>query len=332
MANCNDNFQKGKNSFLSKITLEPDKKEHLRVSRDRLRKKIKKKLQEKGAKNIRFRGQGSYAHGTLIAPLDGDYDIDDGVYMDLSGFEKEPATTTIHNWIKEAAKGHTKENPMDKEACVRAIFKADYHVDLPAYKTEKEEGQNDTYYLAKKIAGWEESNPKGMTYWFKEKVKEHTEQVRRIVKYFKAWKDYRNSKTSTKLPNGLTLTILACEEFMSDPRDDIAFCETARNILSRLGDDDNDTINKPYEPTENMRDYLSDTQFDHFLSELRQLIDTGEDADDEESQSKAANKWQAVLGDRFPILEESDSDKSEAKAFAGPTIIGSTYRGANRGA
>ncbi len=328
MADCSKNFSTGKDSFLSKIILGKSKEDQLRTSRDALRTKIRNFLKEKKVKDIRFYRQGSYAHHTIINPLDGDYDIDDGVYMDLTEIQNEPSTQTIHNWIKEAAKGHTQQDPQDKEACIRAKFKQGYHVDLPAYKVERDDDNDDeTYYLAKKQAGWEESNPRAMTDWFQEQTKANSEQLHRLVKYFKAWKDFRTLKTKTKLPSGLTLTILTCQEFQSDIRDDISFYETAKKILSRLEDDD--AIWKPYEPTENMRDYLSDTQFDHFLDELERLIDKGGKAIDEEDAEKAAKQWQKVLGDRFPIIETPKGGGSEkAKSFATPTILGSTVRSA----
>lgn len=328
MADCNDNFNKGKDSFLTKITLGSEKEEQLRRSRKGLRERLRKALSEKGVKDVKFYRQGSYAHRTLINPLDGDYDIDDGIYMDLSGFKDEPTPRTVHNWIREAAKGYTENDPIDKEPCVRAVFKAGYHVDLPAYKVEKNDETQEKYFLAKKAAGWEQSAPREMTEWFQNQVKKNSEQLRRVVKYFKAWKDYRNNKTSTKLPNGLTLTILTCEEFEGDgSRDDIAFHATTKKMHDRLKI--NESIMKPYEPTEDMRDYLSDTQFQHFLDELQKLMNTADEAINKESQEKAAKKWQNVLGDRFPIIKDSEEDKSsEAIEFVSPAILGTTYRGA----
>jgi hypothetical protein len=327
MADCSNNFKEGKESFLNKITLSSEKESQLRKSRNALREKLRNSLKEKDVKNIKFYQQGSYAHRTIIETLDGDYDIDDGIYMDLSDLKNEPSTSTIHDWIKDAAKGHTSIEPEDKEACVRAKFKAGYHVDLPAYKVE-ENSMDEKYYLAKRKAGWEENNPRAMTDWLKEKIQKNSEQLRRIVKYFKGCKDFRDSKSSIKFPNGLTLTILAGEEYRSDIRDDIAFHETAKTILERLKEDDN--IMKPYNPTENMRNYLSDAQFDHFLKELEYIVERGEIALDEKSENKAAKEWQKLFGDRFPVYEDSDDGDKSAKSreFGNPAIIGTTMKSA----
>ncbi|MCK8604375.1 CBASS cGAMP synthase [Desulfoferrobacter suflitae] len=325
MADCSNNFKSGEDCYLSKISLSSQKEDQLRTSRDALREKIRAYLKEKGIKDTRFYRQGSYAHRTMISPLNCDYDIDDGVYMDLSDFKEEPSTRTIHTWILEAVENHTQTPPVDKEPCVRAIFKAGYQVDLPAYKIEERGDENENYFLAKKTSGWFESDPKAMTRWFQDQIKQKSEQLRRLVKYFKGWRDYRSTKNPTKLPSGLTLTILACEQYLSDPRDDISFTETARSILARLRL--SDAIWKPYHPTENMRDYLSDRQFDHFINELEKLVATGDEAIEKKSAPKAAQKWQKVLGERFPVLEDPD-EGSKAKKFEKPAIVGTTVRSA----
>jgi len=325
MADCTRNFKSIEDCYLTKISLSSQKEDQLRTSRDALREKIRTYLKEKGIDDPRFYRQGSYAHRTMINPLSGDYDIDDGVYLDLSEFDEEPSTRTIHRWISEAVEDHTQTPPKDKEPCVRAIFKAGYHVDLPAYKIEKNGDGSEKYHLAKKTCGWVASDPRAMTRWFQNQVKEKSEQVRRLIKYFKGWRDYRSTRSATKLPSGLTLTILACEQYQSDPRDDISFTETARSILSRLRL--SDAIWKPYQPTENMRDYLSDAQFEHFLDELEKLVSTGDDALEEESTEKAAKEWQKVLGDRFPVIEDPE-EGSKAKKFERQAIVGTTVRSA----
>ena len=312
MADCSRNFNNGEECYRNKITLGSEKEDQLRTSRNALRKKVKSHLEGKGAKDVKFYRQGSYAHRTIVNPLDGDYDIDDGVYMDLSGFENEPSTTTIHNWIVEAVEGHTDIKPNDREPCVRAIFKAGYHVDLPAYKIVQE-NDKDKNHLAKKAAGWEESNPRGMNNWFQQEVKNKSPQVRRVVKYLKGWKDFRKSKSSAKLPSGLTLTILATEEFVSDIRDDISFSGTNKAVLNRLKL--NEAIWKPYQPTENMRKYMTDGQFENFLEELEKLVAAGKEAIGEDNARTASEKWRKVLGERFhcPIPIKVRGQKSSPK-------------------
>ncbi|WP_156180898.1 CBASS cGAMP synthase [Desulfovibrio sp. TomC] len=326
MANCTSNFKNGDNSFLNKISLSKGKIDQLIVSRNNLRERIRTFLENKNVNSPKFYRQGSYAHGTLTKPLDGDYDIDDGIYIDLSGFESEPSTRTVHNWIAEAVEGYTNTSPIDKEPCVRAIFKAGYHVDLPVYKIVSSNGSN-SYNLAKKSAGWVQSDPRAMNDWFQKKVNESSYQLRRLTKYFKAWKDYQQSKSGIKMPSGLTLSILVGEEFCSDPREDVSFLETSRAIYARLSE--SDAIWKPYEPTENMREYLTDNQFDNFKTSLLKIVDIESKTILEDSSEKAAEEWRKILGDRFPVYRDDDENGSKAHQYEKQAIIGTTVKSAS---
>jgi len=328
MADCTPNYKSGDLSYLRRISLTQDKINQLVKSSNALREKIREYLINKGLRRPKFYRQGSYTQQTLVVPLNEDYDIDDGIYLDLDASNMDLSTTTIHNWVCDAVESHTQTPPSDKEACVRAIFKDGYHVDLPIYKIETNEHDNsETYYIAKKSKGWERSDPRAANTWFEGVVSRHSEQVRRLIKYSKAWADYRDSNSGTKLPNGLTLTILIGEEIKSDTREDISFLETMRSIKLRL--ENNDEIWKPYEPTENMTEYLSLTQFQHFLHELTLLISAGDCAIRENSRKRAALSWREVLGNRFPVFDDPSQDSSkQAKQWEAPAVIGTTVRSA----
>ncbi len=328
MANCNANFKSGDNSYLSKISLPQNRLDQLLQSSNTLREKIREYLREKKVNNPRFYRQGSYVHRTLVRPLNDDYDLDDGVYLDLAGFSDTPSPSTIHNWIYIAVEGHTQTPPIDKEACVKANFKDGYHIDLPSYNVIKNiYDRSEEYYIAKKTKGWELSDPRAMTTWLNSKVQEHSEQLRRLVKYMKAWADYSDTNRNTNLPNGLTLTILISEQCSSDTRDDIAFLETTRSIKQRLSI--NYDIWKPYEPTENMTEYLTTSQKTQFLSELEFFCSKGQRAIEETSRKNSALIWREILGERFPVFDDDDRLK-QASVIAAPAILGGDNRSARR--
>ncbi|MCH7515977.1 MAG: hypothetical protein IIB08_02410, partial [Bacteroidetes bacterium] len=78
MANCNELFLK----FHGIIVLSKSKKETLIISRNAVRNRINKYFKD----NLEFKPpdffqQGSFSLKTAINPLDGEYDIDDGVYL-----------------------------------------------------------------------------------------------------------------------------------------------------------------------------------------------------------------------------------------------------------
>ena len=100
------------NNFHDRIVLGNGQKESLRKSRNAIRDRIRKYFKEIiKITSPRFYMQGSFAMGTTVIPLDGEFDIDDGVYLqhlDESDNSNWPVPDTVHQWIVKATGGHTK--------------------------------------------------------------------------------------------------------------------------------------------------------------------------------------------------------------------------------
>ncbi|MEH2458101.1 nucleotide-binding domain-containing protein [Nostoc sp.] len=289
MANCHKLFLK----FNTLIALKSKQKERLRVSRNAIRDRIRRYFQNKQNGFFpKFHGQGSLIMNTIIEPLDREFDIDDGIYLKV---EAKPiqSVSRLHQWIWEAINGHTKQNPIDKQTCVRLVYAGQYHLDLPIYYII--EGQ--TPYLAHKSKGWIKSDPREFIKWFNEKA-DNDGQLKRIVRYLKAWSDYSKGD----LPSGLIFSILAANNIVFDERDDIALYKTLLNIKSSLK-----RSFVCYRPTipadENLLEDYSKTNKDYFLEQLGSFIQSAEKALDEKtSQKDACKAWQRHFGeDRFPF-------------------------------
>ena len=91
-------------------------------------------------------------------------------------------------------------------------------------------------------------------------------QLKRIVRYLKAWTD---NKRHLNLPNGMIFTILAVNNYVAKDRDDEAFLETLKAIQKSIDDTRHNwasyeckrpTIDK----TENLLDKYSSARF-HLL-------------------------------------------------------------------
>lgn len=321
MANCHKNFFTSSNSYHSEIVLDEAQKDSLKKSRNKLRKHIKKEFKEKDRPAIKFQMQGSFVMRTTINPLNGgDYDIDDGLYFKPQ-LEGRPTAETAHKWVVDAASTYpTVEPPVDKSKCVRVPFRAGYHIDIPIYDLVKEELEDDLKpYLAVKGEDWIFSDPRKLSEWFDDEVSKHHNngQLRRLVRYLKAWADLENQSSRSKIPCGLILTILAAEEFQEDyeNNDDEAFGNTVSVIRERLLDDD--SIPNPVDKDEDLRDRISDAQFNNFLERLKILVESADTAIDHQSKEEAAKEWKKRFGDRFPVYEDDDSTK--AKTFGAIT-------------
>jgi hypothetical protein len=301
--------------FDKTIRLNDSKMAKLKSNRKALRDKIRAHFKTNDWETPKFYSQGSFPLNTNLNPIkkttsDGDvkeeYDLDDGVYFICQESDrKEPAT--YHDRIKKAVDGHA-DSVVDKTTCVRVIYADGHHIDLPSYWLEKD---GNTPQLTHKSKGFIDSDPKAFKDWVDSKISNANSngQLRRIIRYFKAWKDYRENKnTSLKLPSGFILTILACQNFSKNDRDDLAFKKTAEAIKTALKA--SFTCYRPTVPTneELLQDYSKDT----VLKELGDLINNAQEALDSDCEKKASDFWRKVFGDRFPLGNEKDDNSTKS--------------------
>jgi len=301
------------NEFHKKIVLTSAKKESLRKSRDAIRDRIRKFfLGTLEVEAPKFFGQGSYAMGTTVNPLDGEFDIDDGVYLqnlDKNDDSNWPNPETVHRWLVKATENHTNEKPTDKRTCVRVRYAGQYHVDLPAYAE-----LNDAYMLAEKGAkGWHGSDAKAVTNWFKEEVKEQGDQLRRIVRYLKAWSDFQAGRRG-KMPSGLILTVLAVQNMHKSERDDVSLA----NVALAISDSVNPIfyVYNPVDIDEVLTERLSDAQKSRFQEAISDLASDAADAIDTDDCEKASALWRQQFGDRFPAVKEKGKDSQKQEDVA----------------
>jgi hypothetical protein len=324
LAQCNNLFIE----FNTKIKLKSEKKKSLRKSRNALRTKVQNYFENTlEVSKPKFWGQGSYMMNTTIEPIEGEYDIDDGVYLVHLSSKKEeewPATSTVHNWIVKAVDGHTSTPPVNKNTCVRVIYKDDYHIDFPIY-IKGDDAEHPK--LAHKTKGWIDSDPKALTNWFNDEVTLKGDQLKRIVRYFKAWKDFK--KGDDKFPSGMVFTILAVNHFIEgyEDDDDAAFVAIAKEIYDNLNN--SFSLTRPVFPDEELLADWSETAKTNFLSKLSTLVTNGQKALEKDKESDASDLWVKIFGDRFPKTtspEEERVNKGYALQTSTPAIIGNHGR------
>lgn len=298
MADCHDLFQE----YLTKITLSEAKRRDLRGIRNANRRRIKKYFRDELKRELPlFFGQGSYMMRTTANPLNGEYDIDDGVYLQGLGTDEStwPAPETVHGWIVAATAGFTDEPPQDKATCIRVRYAGNFHLDLPIYAMS---AAGVPKIFVKGMTPFE-SDPRGFTEWFCARVKLHGQQLCSIVRYLKGWRDYQQG--GARIASGLALTILAANHLVTDERDDVALVRTVAAIYTHL--ELGGRIAKPVVPYEDLAADWTPTQRANFLSKLKNLRDRGQDALDEEERSVASGIWNKLFGGRFVVVAPDDA-------------------------
>lgn len=305
--------------YNKEIKLTDSKKESLHKSRKELRKKIRSWFEENKPNELqpKFRSQGSLEMNTAVNPInqydeDGNiirkYDLDDGVYfIEKDEEDNKKAIDTWHNWVFDAVDNHTTIPTIRKNTCVRVVFADGHNIDLPIYYKTSE-----SISLAHKSKGWIESDPKEFFEWFN-KLKNG--QIERLVRYIKAWKNFRElNNGNLKLPSGFELTILIVKFYTEDDKDDISFRETLREMHKELSKPDKFNCIRPTTPKgEDVFENYSESRKNHFLNTLNSLI-IDLDRANEKSNFKTASEIlrNNQFGTRFPLGEDkTEEEKSK---------------------
>lgn len=312
--------------FDGKIKLNDARIKALKNSDKALREKIRKYMKDEKGKEIqpKFERQGGLEMGTGVNPIPTQdaqgnqqlaYDLDDGVYFISDTIEDRKTCATYHSWIQNAVDGHTGIPPVNKSTCIRVIFADGHHIDLPIYFLVK----GGIPQLADSAKDFIDSDPRAFAKWFND-LAALNEQLRRIVRYLKAWKNYRETNnTNLSFPSGFALTILAANNFKPNERDDVAFRDTVKAILDTL------KVNfSCWRPTVPVQDVFADyakTRKDDFISALERLVSNCDKAADETNYRTSSEHLRKEFGDRFLLGKDEEVEDKQKRLTTG---IGST--------
>lgn len=312
MSDCHEDFLR----FNKSISLSKEERSKLLTSRNAVEKRIRNYLSSIKYYTPTFREQGSFAMNTIVRPISGRYDLDLGVYFEeLKGNPKNwPTTETVHRHIANSVRGQTSIRPIDKGPCIRVIYKSPYqnnvdlayHIDLPvyAYRTSLWTDEIKTVIGFKGEKQWSEySSPADFEKWFENQSSlnsNDSNQLRRLVKYFKAWKSVQPK--SPKIPDGMLLTVLMAKNYEPDERDDIAFYNTVVTFYNKIWWWF--SVTKPTDPKNDLAEELSDLQKSNFKKRIKTLIDNGEKAIDSSKHEESIKLWKSVFKSRFVVPEK----------------------------
>lgn len=294
-------------------------------------------------------------------------DIDDGCYLPLSFVTqtKRPsvAATVFFAAAEEALKPLVEKRcwklVTDKPTCIRIVIATYAHIDIPLYAIPDEEfvmlAKNsmehygydslteavkraeqdawtalpaDKVLLAHRECNWISSDPRPVKEWFLGEVEAKGEQFRRVIRYLKAFRDWRWPSDG---PSSILLMAAAAPLFEKrDRRDDLALLDVVAELSSRL----RAGVNNPVEQSESLTERLGQEgveeaakAFENFEKVLRAATDAG-------SPSQACIWMQKEFGSRFPntpervIVVSVAATIAAAPAIAGPSeFVGRTKAG-----
>ncbi|MGF7035322.1 hypothetical protein J2T17_006330 [Paenibacillus mucilaginosus] len=335
MPHCQKQFEE----FHDVIKLS-DENTTLQEKRDIIINRLKEKM-PKSAKPYTTFNQGSYAMNTGVKPLDDHYDIDLGLFFEMS---KDDVSSPVEakKWVYDALLGHTNDVRM-KRPCVTVTYQAGYHVDVTIYASENPDGK---VYLAKgkltsslENQSWDESNPKDLIKTIREHFTDADDrkQFRRIIRFLKRWKDVQFNGTVNGKPTGIALTAIAFHhmqikketvDFFSgkkEYRDLDALIHLISTFLSKfttryeveegkLVEYPYVTVELPVSPCPNLLEKMTLKQLKVFKEKLEELLDCLNEAKEEADRSDAATILKKQFGDDFPVPPKDPGKKASAPA------------------
>lgn len=157
-----------------------------------------------------------------------------------------------------------------KDTCIRVQISAAAHIDLPLYAapekefnkiveaavlkgnfmdgismesrdfaedelTQQQWEQLDCIVMATRKGEWRKSDPQTVANWFKDRIQEHGQQLRRVCRYLKAWRDFHWPEGG---PTSVSVMIATGQGFKEhSERDDLAVEHAARRLAEAFQHD-----------------------------------------------------------------------------------------------
>lgn len=265
--------------------------------------------------------QGSWAHKTIIRPVDGgEFDADLLVFVDpVDGWTAAQYIDELYNALK--ANGTYANKVRRYSHCVTITYASEQKVDIAPCVVNR--GGYQRLEVCNRVANkFEQTEPRRYTDWIVQRNAytggNSFRKATRLIKYL------RDIKTTFTCSSVLLTTILGYQVHESDKNGD-EFTDTAtalKTLFGRLDDwaQANSTkpvVSNPFLSTENFGDGWTDTQYSNFRDFINRYRGWIDEAYSETNRNESIAKWRRVFGDDFAsdvVIEAAKSVSSTARA------------------
>ena len=250
--------------------------------------------------------QGSWAHRTIIRPLNGrEFDADLLVQMRRQrSWSKDPRRYPEALYEAMLRSPRYRGKVELKTRCVRVTYTGDCHVDLVPYVHMPLYGLYDQQFIVNlKVNEFERVNPEGFVAWVRRKDRIAHGHLRTSLRLLKYLRDY---KGSFGVPSVILTVVVGSrvnelfaffERYCDLPT---AFCSlvtgTDRWLQAQSGIP---VVKDPSCPAVNFGHRLDEAGFRKFRDQFHVYADTVRNAYKEKDQQESIELWRGIFGNAF---------------------------------
>lgn len=311
--------------------MQGDKQQELREKKNKNIERLKNGLEQYNKDHktdyayAETRVQGSMAMNTVVQNDSNDYDIDVAIIFDKATIG-DMGAYSARKLVRDALKykmGQFKADPELKTNCVRIQYADGYHIDFAVYRRYEAEGETEYTYEHAGGFSWTKRDPKAITKWFQDEVKDKGTELRKVVRLSKMFCKSRAGWVN--MPGGLIQSVVIDEVFATDySRIDEIFYYTMKAVKERL-----ESNTEVYNPTDTSISLLSAQnhydKMDNWLSRLFDKLNKLDVLFDEDCDADDAYKaWNEFFNHDFWQNLAAPANKSFAlmRFYRADSVIG----------
>jgi hypothetical protein len=272
-----------------------------------------------------FEEQGSWAHKTIIKPVDGgEFDADLLVIVKpVEGWSAKEYLSTLKKVFSDSAT--YKDKVTRYSHCVTIEYAGERKVDIAPCVRDR--GGITGYEVCNfGNDAFERSEPRKYTDWLRDRNSwTGGNGLKKVTRLFKYLRDIKGTFTcpSVLLTTLLGMQITSLDALSSDPFADVP--TALKTIAGRLDDwlqarPTRPLVPNPVLPSEDFSHlWDTDEKYENFRESIERYRDWIDEAYDEEDTDESVSKWRRVFGDAFApgvVLDKSASVMEGARKLA----------------
>lgn len=265
--------------------------------------------------------QGSYAHRTIINPVDVNDEFDADLLLELTEEPDWSPKDYVEELYKALRASSTYRNMVTRHArCVKVDYANEFHIDVVPYV----ERHGEHYVTNRDNDEFELTNPEGFNAWLDEQNGITGGKLVKVIRLMKYLRDYKNTFSVKSVILNILLGGRVNSALLLGDSDYYMDLPTAfKNLLADLNDylQANPTmpnLTDPSCPSENFNHRCDQDQYTNLRKWVKYYSEKATAAFDNPDRESSLKLWREIFGDDFgsistDITKAADSHVGRAR-------------------